>query len=105
MGMRRYVGELVAIEDVPNATVTKDDDGLEWKDFIRKIKLVGYRKKNNEIVYELPEKLKGKVLEQPRKLCISEGYDWHFKTKIIERPVLLTFSEEDSKQISAGKYP
>ena len=103
--MKRYVGELIAIEDVPNATVTKDEDGLEWKDFIRRIKLIGYRKKNNEIVRKLPEKLEGKIIDQPRKLCISEGYDWHFKTKIIDRPVLLTFSEDDSKKISAGKYP
>ncbi len=102
--MRRYVGELEAIEDVPNATIVKDEDGLEWKDFIRKIKLVGYRKKNNEIVYDLPEKLKDRVIDQPRKLCISEGYDWHFKTKIIDRPVLITFNEEDSKKISRGKY-
>jgi len=103
--MKRYVGELVSIDEVPNAGVVKDEDGLEWKDFVRKIKLVGYRKKNNEIVRELPDKLKGKVIEQPRKLCISEGYEWHFKTKIIDRPVLITFSEEDSKRISAGKYP
>ncbi len=103
--MRRYVGELTSIKDVPKAEVHKDEDGLEWKDFIRRIKLVGYRKKNNEIVYKLPEKLKGKVINQPRKLCISEGYDWHFKTKIIDRPVLITFNEDDSKKIAAGKYP
>jgi len=103
--MKRYVGELVSIEEVPGAEVERDEDGLEWKMFIRKIKLVGYRKKDNEIVYELPEDLKGKVIEQPRKLCISEGYEWHFKTKIIERPVLITFSEEDSKKIEAGNYP
>jgi len=103
--MRRYVGELTSIKDVPKAGVHKDEDGLEWKDFVRRIKLVGYRKKNNEIVYNLPQKLKRKVINQPRKLCVSEGYDWHFKTKIIDRPVLITFNEEDSKKIAAGKYP
>lgn len=103
--MKRYVGELVSIDDVPDAETIKDDDDLKWKDFIRRIKLVGYRKKNNEIIRKLPDKLQGKVIEQPRKLCISDGYDWHFKTKIIDRPVLITFNEEDSKKISAGKYP
>ncbi len=103
--MSRYVGELVSIEKVPGAAAHKDEDGLEWKDFVRRIKLVGYRKKNNEIVLKLPEKLRGKVIDQPRKLCVSEGYDWHFKTKIIDRPVLITFNEEDSKRILAGKYP
>jgi hypothetical protein len=64
---------------------------------------VGYRKKSNEIVYELPDKLKDKVIDQPRKLCVSDGYEWHFKTKIIERPVLITFNEEDSKKIPADE--
>jgi hypothetical protein len=103
--MKRYVGELISIEEVPEATVTEDEDGLEWKDFIRRIKLVGYREKNNDIVRELPEELDGKIIDQPRKLCISEGYEWHFKTKIIDRPVLLTFNEEDSKRIEKGDYP
>ncbi len=103
--MKRYVGELTSIEEVPDAKVSKDEDGLEWKDFIRRIKLVGYRKEDNEIVRELPEELDEKVIDQPRKLCISEGYDWHFKTKIIDRPVLITFSEEESEAIEKGNYP
>lgn len=86
------------IEEVPGAPTEKDEYGLEWKEHVRVIRLVG-RREDNEIVRDLPEHLRGKVVRQRRKLCLSPGYEWHFQTKVGDRPLLITFSEEESRRI------
>jgi len=94
----RLVGELVRVEEVAGAPIERDEYGLEWREHVRVIRLIGKRE-DSEIVRNLPSHLQGKVVRQRRKLCISPGYEWHFQTKIGDRPVLITFSEEESRRI------
>ena len=98
--MERLVGELEKIEPVEGGASSVDEYGMRWEEHIRHIRLVGYRQ-GNQIVRELPKNLEGKVIKQQRKLCIEPGYEWHFKTKHIDRPVLITFSEEETKKIES----
>lgn len=97
----RLVGELERIEEVPEAPTEKDEYGLEWREHVRVIRLVG-RREDDELVMELPHWLKERVVRQRRKLCLSSGYEWHFQTKVGERPLLITFGEEESKKIEGA---
>ena len=70
-----------------------DENGLRWRKYLRRIRLIGQRK-NNKVVRELPENLMGKIVDQQVWLCVSEGYEWHFIDSRT-RPILITLDEKE----------
>jgi len=96
MGVR-LVAEVVSITEVDGEEKV-DEYGLIWKRFKRQLKIVGKRE-FNRISEDLPNELKGKIVEQEVWLCTAPEYEWHFTTKLGEKPLLITLSEEESKEI------
>lgn len=95
--MNRLVAELLEIKEI-NGEEKIDEYGFKWKKYKRRLKIIG-RRKFNDIIRDLPREIEGKVLEQEIWLCIDPEYTWHFKTKLGEKPLLITLSEEESEKI------
>ncbi|MEM1990895.1 MAG: hypothetical protein QXR45_16400 [Candidatus Bathyarchaeia archaeon] len=93
----RLVAELLKIEEI-NGEEKIDEYGFKWKKYKRILKVVA-RREFNAIKDDIPENVKGKVVEQEVWCCLEPEYSWHFTTKLGERPLLITLSEEESEKI------
>jgi hypothetical protein len=74
----KFVGEIIEIREAEKLEEKIDEYGLIWRKYIRKIRLIGYRK-NSELIKELPKNLMGKIIDQQVWLCVDPSYEWHFK--------------------------
>lgn len=101
MGMdRRLVVELVKILEDPSSKPERDEFGFEWKRsfcYLRPLHIL-----EGDKVVDLPSSLRGVLIEQPRKLCISPDYRWHFTMTIEGKPVEYNLSARRSKTIEQG---
>ena len=97
----KLVAEVVSITEA-DGEERRDEHGLKWKKFRRKLRIIGRREFNN-IVKDLPEGVMGAIVEQEVWLCTDPEYEWHFKTKLGERPLLITLSEDESEEILKKK--
>lgn len=93
----RLVAELLEIKEV-NGEVKTDEYGFKWKKYRRVLRIVA-RREFNEIKNDIPENVRGKIVEQEVWRCLEPEYSWHFVTKLGQRPLLITLSEEESERV------
>ncbi|MEM2465569.1 MAG: hypothetical protein QXL85_08200 [Candidatus Bathyarchaeia archaeon] len=93
----RLVAELLEIKEVNGGEKT-DEYGFKWKKYRRVLRIVA-RREFNEIKNDIPENIRGKIVKQEVWRCLEPEYSWHFVTKLGQRPLLITLSEEESERV------
>lgn len=98
--MKSVVSELTELTEIPSETIRIDEHGLRWRKYIRRSKPIGYRidgsviRRNRHLTFEIEEKV---------WLCVDEGYEWHFATKVGDRHTLITHSKTLTEMIDKNE--